>query len=191
MKKKIGFFGGTFDPIHFGHIHLAVQLFEIHHLDEVLFCPAYCSPFKRAAPPHANAQHRFEMVRLALGDIPHFRLTNYEIERNEYSYTIDTLRALMSEEKGQFYLLLSVEAATHFEQWKNVQQLIHLAPPLIGARTVEAESLPKILRSSFTKTTILEISSTDVRARLKKKLYCGHLVPQNVLHYIEDNGLYQ
>ncbi len=192
--KTIGFYGGTFDPIHFGHINLAVQLMEVHRLDEILFCPAYCSPFKTVAPPVASASDRLEMVRLAIGGVPHFRVSTYEADRNDPSYTIDTLRAIQGEGRGQvkFRLILSEEAATHFDQWKEFQELIRLAPPLIGTRAPARMkgSLAEKLRSGFTQTKIFEISSTEIRARLKKGLYCGHLVPQNVLEYIRERGLY-
>ncbi len=193
-SKTIGFFGGTFDPIHFGHIHLAIQLFEIHKLDEVLFCPAYCSPLKTAAPPHASPQHRFAMSALAIEGIPHFRMTSYEIERADPSSTIDTLHALHGESRGavKFRLLLSEEAAAHFDQWKDFQELIRLAPPLIGVRSSPQlhGNLADALSPGFTATEIFEVSSTSIRARLKKGLYCGHLVPNKALEYIEHNGLY-
>lgn len=195
MKKTVGFYGGTFDPIHFGHINLAVQLLEIHHLDEVLFCPAYCSPFKTAAPPQASPQHRLEMLKIALEGIPHFRISSYEIDRNDPSFTIDTLRAIKGEFKNdvKLRLLLSEEAATQFDQWKDFQELIRLAPPLIGTRSSSAVKgcLAANLRSGFTQTKIFEISSTEIRERLKKRLYCGHLVPAKVLEYIKANQLYE
>jgi len=228
--KTIGFFGGTFDPIHFGHIGLAIQLLEIHKLDEVLFCPAYCSPFKTAAPPYASPEHRLAMSALAIEGIPRFRITPYEIDRGDPSYTIDTLQVLKGESRGpvKFRLLLSEEAAVHFDQWKDFQELIRLAPPLIGTRSSpqrtaaassyrpsasaiapsamafdsrddlilprspesSSGSLADVLRSGFTATKIFEISSTEIRARLKKGLYCGHLLPGKTLEYIQDNGLY-
>lgn len=194
MKKTIGFFGGTFDPIHFGHINLAIQLLEIHHLDEVLFCPAYCSPFKTMSMPFASPQHRLEMVRLALVGIPHFRISSYEIDRNDPSFTIDTLRKIKGEERGEvhFRLLLSEEAASHLDQWKDYQDLIRLAPPLIGTRFPPRLKgrLAESLQSGFTQTKIFEVSSTEIRTRLKMGLYSGHLVPENVLGYIKANGLY-
>jgi len=194
-KKTVGFYGGTFDPIHFGHINLAVQLLEIYSLDEVLFCPAYCSPLKTTAPPLATPHQRLEMVRIALEGIPHFRITTYEIDRNEPAFTIDTLQMIKREGRGDinFRLLLSEEAASHFDQWKNFQDLIRLAPPIIGTRSPSLlrGSLADSLRSGCTQTKIFEISSTDIRERLKKEQYCGHLVPEKVLDYIQANGLYK
>jgi nicotinate-nucleotide adenylyltransferase len=167
MKKSVGFFGGTFDPIHFGHITLAVQLMEAHKLDEILFCPAFCSPFKTASPPIATAEHRSAMLKLAL-DLPQFKMTTIELDQGGCSYTIDTIRALHIQ---GIRLILSEEAALHLGKWKESEELIRLAPPLIGPREIH-------------------ISSTEIRARLKKRLYCGHLVPAKVLDYIHKHHLY-
>ena len=104
--KKIGFFGGSFDPIHFGHIRLAIDLMEEHKLGEVLFCPAYCSPFKLDNPPVANAEHRLNMLQLALKEVPQFKICTLEIERQGPSYTIDTLKKL-KKQGVQLHLLLS------------------------------------------------------------------------------------
>ncbi len=192
--KTIGFFGGTFDPIHFGHINLAIQLFELHKLDEILFCPAYCSPFKEAAPPFATPQQRLEMVRLAIEEIPHFRLSAYEVDRGDLSYTIDTLQHLQGESRGsvKFRLLLSEGEIKHLDRWKDVERLMQLAPPLIGCRSPSDPEGPlaRSLRGALTRTHMMEISSTEVRFRLKKGLYCGHLVPRKTLDYIRENGIY-
>lgn len=163
----IGFFGGSFDPIHFGHIALAVQLLEEYSLQQILFCPAFCSPFKKGKPPQASPQHRLAMLKLAL-DHPAFAMTAIELDRGGLSYTIDTIRALDLKEPR---LILSEESADHFNQWKEVRALAHLAPPLIGSRTVD-------------------VSSTEIRDRLRRRLYCGHLVPAKVLEYIQQHSLY-
>ena len=109
------------------------------------------------------------MLKLAL-DHPQFKLSKWEIEQKVCSYTIDTIRALQKE-GTQLRLLLSEEAAAHLDQWKETQELIRLAPPLIGPREIQ-------------------VSSTEIRARLKKNLYCGHLVPSKALAYIHKHGLY-
>lgn len=192
MKKRVGFFGGSFDPIHFGHVHLAIQLFEIHGLDEVLFCPAACSPLKMRDPPFAKGEDRFAMLQRALEGIAHFQITPLEIERGSPSYTIDTLKALKAPGM-EFHLLLSEEAASTLPLWKEAQELLELAPPLVGARS-GAFSYPqpfaKVLKKGHTQTKIFEVSSTEVRERLKKGLYCGHLVPAKALDYICRHRLY-
>ena len=190
MKKTVGLFGGSFDPIHLGHINLAVQLMEIHRLDQVIWMPAHCSPFKTATPPHASPKDRLAMLAAALEGIPQFRISTLEIDRHGPSYTIDSVRALCSE-NASLRLLLSEEAAAHFNQWKEASELLRLAPPLIGGRRADAHPLlPDLLKPAFTPTRILEISSTEVRERLKKKLYCGHLIPAKALDYIHLHHLY-
>lgn len=166
--KIVGFFGGTFDPIHFGHLTLAIQLFEKHKLDEILFCPAFCSPHKTATPPETSGEHRLAMLRLALEAFPsQFHITTLELEREKLSYTVDTLRTLKTASQ-RLRLLLS--DAEDLDTWKDPQELRRLAPPLMGPRC--------------------PISSTDIRERLKKKLCCAHLVPAKTLDYIQKNSLY-
>jgi nicotinate-nucleotide adenylyltransferase len=189
MKKTVGFFGGSFDPLHFGHIHLAIQLSEIHHLDEVLFCPAFCSPFKTASPPKASPEHRLQMLRLGLEDIPQFKITSLEIEQKGPSYTIDTLRHLQAPNL-QFRLLLSRDVALHLDQWKDFLSILRLAPPLIGLRGEAEDNLLPELKPGLTTTPMLDISSTEIRGRLAQKLYCGHLVPAKTLDYIHTHRLY-
>ena len=184
MKRKIGLFGGSFDPIHLGHINLAVELSEIHQLDEVLFCPAFCSPFKTDTPPIANPKDRLAMLHLAIEEIPHFKITRIEIDRKGPSFTIDTVRALQSD-NVQLYLLLSEESAAHLDRWKEGEELIRLAPPLIGCRMKGSDCLKNV-----TKIRVLEISSTEVQRRLRLGRYCGHLVPSKVLDYIKAERLY-
>jgi nicotinate-nucleotide adenylyltransferase len=141
-----GFFGGSFDPIHFGHISLAVRLLEEHKLEEILFCPAFYSPFKTRVPPVASSKDRLEMLKLAL-DHPKFKIVTLELERGGPSYTIDTIRALKMQ---GLRLILSEESAAFFSKWKEAEELVRLAPPLIGSREIP-------------------VSSTEIRERLKKK----------------------
>ena len=188
MKKTIGFFGGSFDPIHFGHIHLAVSILEEVELDEILFCPAWQSPLKGDAPPKANAHHRLEMLKLAIAEIPRCSVTSIELDRQGPSYTVETLQAL--QEPGIFYrLLLSEESASRLFEWKNADEILHLAPPLIGSRG-ENHSIPPVLRQAIIETPRIDISSTEIRHRLKENLYCGHLIPAKALDYIRQYQLY-
>ncbi|MDE3048121.1 MAG: nicotinate-nicotinamide nucleotide adenylyltransferase, partial [Verrucomicrobiota bacterium] len=152
MSQTIGFLGGSFDPIHFGHIGLAIQLMESHQLSKVIFCPAFCSPFKLETPPSASPKHRLHMLKLAL-DHPAFEICTLELDRKGPSYTIDTIRAL--EQQGfKLRLLLSDESAQNLHRWKETEHIVKSAPPLSGPRE-------------------FKISSTEIRNRLKKKLYCG------------------
>src|SRR3990167_2141246 len=168
--KKVGFYGGSFDPIHFGHLSLAISILEKHRLDQILFCPAYCSPFKKDKPPHASGEDRLEMLKRSLNH-PKFSICSWEIEQKLPSYTIDTIRHLKKTCDGLLYLILADDVAKDLNQWKEPQELVTLSPPLIGKR-----SFP--------------ISSNEIRARLKNKLYCRHLVPKEALDFIQQHGLY-
>ena len=189
-KKTLGLFGGSFDPVHFGHIALALAFLEAKKVDRVLFCPAYTSPLKKGEPPTASSEQRLEMVRLAIAPIAGFALLDFEIKREELSYTIDTVRFLL--ESGDTVRLILGEDGLHtLEKWKDVEELIKLAPPLVGSRLGQPTPPSTFPQLSFMTIPNLEISSTDIRARLKRGLYCGHLVPESVLDYIQENSLYR
>ncbi|MBY0528860.1 MAG: nicotinate (nicotinamide) nucleotide adenylyltransferase [Rhabdochlamydiaceae bacterium] len=202
MKKK-GFFGGSFDPIHFGHLNLAVSMLEKHRLDEILFCPASLSPFKGGMPPHVSKEHRREMVRLAIAPFPQFQLLDWELETEGPSYTIDTIKALIhrSREEAspcQYHLILGEDALSRLHLWKDVEELIALAPPYTGSRSgSHLATMPplsnnalEVLSQGITPIPLMEMSSTWIRERLSQKKTCHHLIPTNVLDMIERNRLY-
>lgn len=203
MKKKerIGFFGGTFDPIHLGHLNLAIAMQEAHKLDAVLFCPTSQSPHKQAAAPIADKTARRAMVAAAIAPLPQFTFLDLEIQNAGITYTVDSIRKLIemqSEGAKEYFLILGADAISLFHQWKEVEQLIALAAPLVGKRGEEPvfpKEFPKkvasAIRKGMTETPIIEISSSNIRDRLAKGLYCGHLVPARVLEYIQQNQLYQ
>lgn len=201
--KKIGLLGGTFDPIHFGHLNLAFELMEKKALNQVWLIPAQINPFKVQVPP-ISIKHRLQMVQLAIQEIPHFYLKDLEKERPPPSYTIDTLRSFIAEEAysptpNQFYLLLGEDSVPGFFQWHLPEEIVKLVPLLIGSRTgiwqyeLTNFSLPvrESIQEGLTPTRLMDISGTDIRHRLSQKLYCGHLIPAPVLHYIQKNQLYE
>lgn len=202
MKRKIGIFGGTFDPIHIGHLNLAVQLMEKHGLDEVWFCPVAINPFKKEKGCCASAHDRIEMIKLAIAGEPRFKIIDIEINRIGPSYTIDTLRQLDAQTKKdpptEFYLLMGEDAADHFYQWRDTDSILNYCRLIVGMRSLASnkESIkgtPEIIeaiKNGFTPINIMEISSTNLRLRLAKRLFCGHLLPGKVMDYILANGLY-
>lgn len=196
----IGVFGGTFDPIHFGHLNLAVEMLEKRALDEVWFCPVRINPHKQEETP-TSPLHRLEMVRIAIETHPSFRLLPIEVAREGPSYTYDTIRWLVDQEKGkahpaQFALILGEDALQGFSRWYRVEDLVQLVPLLIGSRKGDQkafEGSPEIheaINKGATPTRMMEISATEVRRRLQQRLYCGHLVPKEVLDYIKKHELY-
>lgn len=202
-KHRVGLFGGTFDPIHFGHLNLAMAIREVHQLQEVVFCPTSISPFKSSNPPKANKEDRQEMLKLALKPIPFFSIWNSELNREGVSYTIDTIKDVLADARSQkkeveLFLLLGEDALAHFHRWKDVEEIVHLAPPLTGSRLTElppsfetlSPFVTEMMRQGMTKIPVMEISSTVIRKRLSEQLYCGHLVPAPVLQHIYQHQLY-
>lgn len=205
MGVRIGIYGGTFDPIHFGHLNLAFELMEKAQLNEVWFVLAQVNPHKMEAVPATSFAHRLNMLKLALQDIASFKIKDLEGQRPPPSYTLHTLQALLAAEdhrtsSPQFYLLLGEDAVPGFFRWHQPHQIVKLVPLLIGSRIgywhEEKEGqdhleIREAIQKGWIKTRVMDISSTDIRSRLSKKLYCGHLVPCKVLEYIEENCLYK
>lgn len=195
---KVGLLGGTFDPIHFGHLHLAIALAEAHALERVLFCPAHTSPTKQEHPPVADASHRKEMVERAIHDVPGCALLDWELMGSSPSYTVDTVRRWKRTRGGELYLLLGEDLVTSLPQWKEIDTLLELAPPLVGSRPCTKISLPEDfapeslerIHAGHTVIPIMDISSTVVRKRLSEERFCGHLLPAPVLDYIREHRLY-
>jgi nicotinate-nucleotide adenylyltransferase len=195
MKKKVGILGGSFDPVHFGHLNLAISILETCALDEVLFVPAFLSPFKQNAPPIASAEHRQEMLQLAIDPVKKFRILDWELQNKGPAFTIDTVRKLSSDTSLQLYLILGEDHLASFHRWKDAEDLIRLASPLIGTRELgDLSQLPIAFQKKFREGRVqiprFEISSTHVRSRLSQEKYCGHLVPASALDYIDKHRLY-
>ena len=198
LSKKIGFFGGSFDPIHLGHLNLAIELAERHKLDEVYVCPASQSPFKKNQPPIATKEDRRAMVTAAISPLPQFTLLDLELQKSMPCYTIDTIRALIAtdeqhKKKKNYFLLLGEDALEQFHLWREPDELVKLAVPLIGSRnkSFTKSKGSSILEKGLTPIPIMEISSTQIRDRLQKGLYCGHLLPAKVWDYIQQHQLYK
>lgn len=195
--KRIGLFGGTFDPIHFGHLNLAVEILEAHHLDEVWFCPAKENPHKmgRATIP---VKARLEMTALGIEGFSHFKVIDVEASRSSPSYTIDTLELLVSQHKEcEFGLILGEDCVKDFPRWHRYKDILTIASLYIGSRKTglfEINGLDPILiekiRKGITPTKNIEISATDIRKRLSEGLTCRHLVPAKVVDYILAHQLY-
>ncbi len=195
--KRIALYGGGFDPVHFGHLNLAIDLMEMHQLQKVYFCPAFCSPHKLDKPPMASSQNRWEMLKLAIDDIPEMVSWDFEIQNETPSYTVKSLEELQKIEKdAEIFLILSEDALFTFKKWKNPEEILKIAQLLVGTRRDSSENLlldfPEEWkkRIHISKTRILEISSTEIRKRLQEKKYCAHLIPYKTTQYIYQKNLY-
>ena len=196
MMQQVGLFGGSFDPVHFGHLNLAIEIYEKVKLDKLFFCPANVSPHKTEFPPKATAKDRLNMVKIAIEGIYNFAIYDEEIKRNDVSFTIDTIRKMKKDFSGvNINLIIDQDLLENFHMWKEVNEIFENVNIIIGCRSnFSKEDLPLCFKSAKNKKIVttrqIEISSTFIRSRLEKKLYCGHLIPAKVLYYIKTNGLY-
>ncbi|MES2579979.1 MAG: nicotinate-nucleotide adenylyltransferase [Pseudomonadota bacterium] len=210
-----GVLGGTFNPIHFGHLRLAQELTDALNLSEVRFIPAANPPHKDA--PDVSAVQRAEMVKLAIADNPSFKLDERELHRAGASYTIDTLISLRSEigADSALCLIMGSDAFTQLNTWHRWQEILDychiilVQRPLITATNQPplANELTLLLQNHYTENvsdltmqnaglihmqtiTALSISSTSIRASFKLKQIPRYLMPQTVIDYIATNQLY-
>lgn len=202
--QKIGLFGGTFDPIHFAHLNLAMELKEKCGLDAVWFIPARVNPLKYGDLPPVSSEHRLAMLKLALQNYPDFFIRDLELKREAPSFTVETIRTFLKEgsqwgESLKFYWLMGEDSLYTFEKWHRFEEILELVPLLIGTRSIEQSlkinlcnsKLKKVVKEGLIKTHLLDISATEIRKRLSLGLNCYHLIPYQVITYIKQNRLYE
>lgn len=215
MKKCIGILGGTFNPIHYGHLRIAEEIAEHLNLDEVRFIPSANPPHKPA--PQISAQHRTAMVQLAIENNPKFLCDSRELSRTGASYTIDTLSSIREElgSQSSLSLIIGTDAFMQLDTWHRWQELVQFAHIILVSRPETAtpqkplsRSLEDFLRDHYTEdaalinqhpagfismqsVTALAISSTDIRERLKNNQSARYLLADNVLEYIKYHQLYR
>jgi nicotinate-nucleotide adenylyltransferase len=187
----VGLFGGSFDPVHHGHLIVARAVREAAGLREVRFVPAREQPFK-GGRHGAAAEHRAAMLDLAVAGEPGFRVEPLELERPGPSYTVDTLRALHAREPGvRFALLVGADAARELPQWKEAAALPGLATLVVFARPGAAVPAGLPDRTIVVEAPQVDISATAVRARVRAGRSVRYLVPDAVAAYVATHRLYR
>ena len=212
-SRPIGVFGGTFDPIHFGHLRLAEEMAEAIGLERVLIIPAGQPPHRGA--PRTAAVHRLEMVRRAIAGNPRFELDAREVESPHPSYTVDTLTALRAElgDRRPLWLLLGADAFLGLPTWHEWRRLFDLAHIAVaqrpGARLLQSDAMRDPLKSEalprqvadgsaaapagsvlLRAMTPLDISATAIRELLARRRSARYLLPDAVIDYIHQQKLY-
>jgi nicotinate-nucleotide adenylyltransferase len=185
-----GLLGGSFDPVHHGHLIAAERAAEALGLAQVLFVPCARQPLK-AAGPVAAPEHRRAMLQLALAGHPLFALETLELERPGPSYTVDTLRALHQRSPAErFVLLLGCDAAAELPRWRGAEEVARLAEVAVLTRPGAPEVASALVRHAVA-TPAIEVSASDIRARCLAGKPIRFLVPDAVADYIARNHLYQ
>lgn len=187
---RVGLFGGSFDPIHHGHLITARSALEQLELDELRFVPAHQQPFK-VGQHQAPALHRARMVELAIAGAPGFRLEAAELDRPGPSFTVDTLRALSAAEPDtEWVLLLGDDAARDLAKWREPEQVAQLARIAVFARP---GTHPSVTDGVWRRISVplVEIAATDVRRRVREGHSIRYWVPDAVAAYVAANGLYK
>ncbi len=213
--RMVGVMGGTFNPIHYGHLRMAQELADALQFEQIRFIPAANPPHK--ALPLISAEHRAAMVRLAIANNPLFMMDDRELIRQGASYTIDTLKSLRDELGPQvsLTLLMGSDAFASFDTWHHWQEILHYAhiavvqrPQLLGLNIKPSQAVDSFLRAHSAlnqaelrqhaagriiqqKITALDISSTAIRNTLNQHYSVRYLIPDCVIDYINQHQLYQ
>ena len=198
---KMGVLGGTFDPVHNGHLAIADEVRNRLDLSVVMFIPAG-QPWLKVDSPITAAEHRVEMVRLATADKAYCQVSTMEVEREGLTYTLDTLAELWKRlgAEDEVFFILGWGSLTELPQWREPESIIRLcrlvAVPRPGYPRPDLESLEKIIPGLSERVTILDkpeidISASDIRERVAGGLSISRLVPEAVEQYIRDEGLYR
>lgn len=201
-RQRIGIYGGSFDPVHLGHLLVAETVRDQIGLDQVRWIPAFQSPLKLDRPP-TPPKARLEMLSLAIGGHSPFVIDDRELRRAGVSYTIDTVRELQAElTDAEWFLILGADSLVEFHKWKEPKALCELVTPIVVARGGEKpvdwdylkpftdeERLARFREVSIM-MPVIEISSRDLRDRLQRKRSIRYQVPAAVEAYIRTSGLY-
>ncbi len=210
---RVGLFGGSFNPIHFGHLRAAEEVREMLKLDLVYFVPA-------SSPPHkpegelAPAEHRLQMVRLATKGNRHFMVSDAEIRRAGRSYTIDTAKHFTTtlRHQAQIFILMGSDQFLELETWKDCDELVKLCSIAVHTRLRDGEAAAKVSLAalnrfgyskeqdhyvnlggqtlSFVQTTFFPISATQIRTKIQNNESINYLLPGDVVDYIRRHALY-
>lgn len=202
MAQRIGIFGGSFNPVHTGHLVMAQDALDRVGLHKVVFVPA-------AQPPHKSAQilapakDRVEMLRLAVQGDPRFEVSEVELNRGGVSYTVDTVRCLRAQwPEAELHLIIGGDTLHELHTWKDVAVLLSLCTVVTVARPGFAagdadpallrlpEPWPRKLLAGVVAGHLVEISASDIRHRLSRGLSIRYLVPDEVARYIDQHRLY-
>jgi nicotinate-nucleotide adenylyltransferase len=195
MGKRLGVMGGTFDPIHYGHLVTAEEALHQFELDEVVFVPTGL-PWMKEHEVVSPAEDRYLMTVIATASNPRFSVSRVEVEREGPTYTIDTLRAFKEDFGADLFFITGADAVLEIFQWKDRQKLFEMAHFIAATRPGFDVSELEEHGATNDRITVmsipaLAISSTDIRARVARGRPIRYLLPEGVVSYVGKAGLYR
>ena len=197
--KKLAILGGTFDPIHIGHLLIAQQAYNNFELDKIIFMPAGITPHKDNVNITAS-RHRLEMVRIAIKDNPVFSFSQWEINQSKKSYTVDTLKYFEQQDiASEIYFIIGADSLYDMFDWKEPEYLLTRSNFIVAARPgYLLENIFKDQRFKGYEKNIylldkfkMEISSSTIREYIRNNISVKYLLPDEIINYINENRLYQ
>ncbi len=191
-ERRVGIGGGVFDPVHYGHLFLFNECIQQLKLDKVLLAPTFRAVHKEHEGL-AQYEHRREMIKLVCESNDRFELSEIEKETGGPSYTIDTIRTLKARIPGvSWYFIVGLDNLEKMEDWHEPDEIVKEARVIVGTRPVESVSVNARFkdRVDFIDIPRLEISSTDIRERVRSGRSIRYLVPREIERYIAEHGLY-
>ncbi|MGN0674833.1 MAG: nicotinate (nicotinamide) nucleotide adenylyltransferase [Oscillospiraceae bacterium] len=200
MRRAI--FGGSFDPVHNGHVNLVKQIYSKVELDQIIVMPTAISPFKQNNERKpASCADRFEMCRLAFADMDFVIVSDYEISLSEVSYTVNTLRHFREVyPDDKLFFIMGSDMLLSFEKWRNYREILSMCTIIAASREdgqtdmdkleAQAEKLRSFGEVLLVNTDAYEMSSTEIREKIKKNCNISCYVPENVVKYILEHKLY-
>ena len=200
VGRRVGILGGTFDPVHCGHLEIARRALEEAALDWVIFIPAG-SPRLKSSEPTASPEHRLAMLNLAVTDVPGFEVSDIELGRSGPTKTVDTLRRLRGrlDEDVELVFILGLDVLMRFDQWIEPERVVEQARLLAVSRPgyVDFDWADFYARNPYARgrvdcieSTAIDISASELRGRLASGASVAGLLPAAVEGYIRENGLY-
>lgn len=198
--KGIGILGGTFDPVHIGHLCMADAVYKYMNLEQVMFIPAYVAPHK-VGMDIAPADDRYAMTKLAIEPYSYFTVSDLELRRSGVSYTVDTLRELHRQyPEKQLYFIIGADSVEQLHTWNSIEEMLQLATFIGAGRPGYEGIMDNVVKNlgeearqhiMLLNTPEYDVSSTDIRERIREGASLMNLVPKVVEDYIYAHGLYK
>lgn len=192
---RIGLFGGSFDPPHFGHLLVAQAIQESLSLDKLIFIPAFKAPHK-TEKKQSDSKHRSRMIELAIEDNPNFNVDSYEMDKEGVSYTVDTVKEFRKrypEKENELFFIIGSDSLQEFHTWKDHFVILkHCHLVVAGRPYYSIGNVDPLIMSNVILTDIpqVEISSKRIRKRIRLGLPVNYMLSDSVLNYILENDLY-